>query len=220
MEHGAAELEVVVNGIASEPIRVNVWPFLLHFHIDEAAVNTLIGSLADGPLRATGAARPGSGRPLGTQHRKGGRGSPRFDRERGARAPATRQRGASQPPASRPLRRRDRTLARRNKSGRDPLNRCRPARGGRATERRAAGDAARRCGARSRWLAQVRGHSPTPNDVAGPKGQTATRSSPPQLASDASPTVGVKAEPPATTCGGWLKSKEKCEALIESWRRL
>jgi hypothetical protein len=54
MEHGAAELEVVVNGIASEPIRVNVWPFLLHFHIDEAAVNTLIGSLADGPLWVLG----------------------------------------------------------------------------------------------------------------------------------------------------------------------
>ena len=54
MEHGAAELEVVVNGIPSEPIRVNVWPFLLHFHIDEAAVNTLIGSLADGPLWVLG----------------------------------------------------------------------------------------------------------------------------------------------------------------------
>jgi hypothetical protein len=54
MEHGAAELEVVVNGIASEPIRVHVWPFLLHFHIDEAAVNTLIGSLADGPLWVLG----------------------------------------------------------------------------------------------------------------------------------------------------------------------
>ena len=54
MEHGPAELEVVVNGIASEPIRVSVWPFLLHFHIDEAAVNTLIGSLADGPLWVLG----------------------------------------------------------------------------------------------------------------------------------------------------------------------
>jgi hypothetical protein len=54
MEHGRAELEVVVNGIPSEPIRVTVWPFLLHFHVDEEAVNTLIGSLADGPLWVLG----------------------------------------------------------------------------------------------------------------------------------------------------------------------
>jgi hypothetical protein len=54
MEHGEAELEVVVNGIASEPIGVVVWPFLLHFNVDEEAVNTLIGSLADGPLWVLG----------------------------------------------------------------------------------------------------------------------------------------------------------------------
>jgi hypothetical protein len=54
MEHGEAELEVVVNGIASEPIAVAVWPFLLHFNVDEEAVNTLIGSLADGPLWVLG----------------------------------------------------------------------------------------------------------------------------------------------------------------------
>ncbi len=54
MEHGEAELEVVANGIPSAPIRVGVWPFLLHFHIDEAMVNILIGSLADGPLWVLG----------------------------------------------------------------------------------------------------------------------------------------------------------------------
>jgi hypothetical protein len=54
MEQGEAELEVVVNGIASEAVRVNVGPFLLHFHLDEAAVNQLIGSLADGPLWVLG----------------------------------------------------------------------------------------------------------------------------------------------------------------------
>jgi hypothetical protein len=40
--------------IASEPIEVTVWPFLLHFNVDEEAVNTLIGSLADGPLWVLG----------------------------------------------------------------------------------------------------------------------------------------------------------------------
>ncbi len=54
MEHGEGELEVVVNGIASEPVGVTVWPFLLHFNVDEEAVNTLIGSLADGPLWVLG----------------------------------------------------------------------------------------------------------------------------------------------------------------------
>jgi hypothetical protein len=54
MEHGKAELQVVTNGIASKPVKVTVWPFLLHFHVDEAMVNTLIGSLADGPLWVLG----------------------------------------------------------------------------------------------------------------------------------------------------------------------
>lgn len=54
MEHGKAELQVVVNGIASKPVHVTVWPFLLHFHFDETMVNTLIGSLADGPLWVLG----------------------------------------------------------------------------------------------------------------------------------------------------------------------
>jgi hypothetical protein len=54
METGRAELEVVVNGIPSEPIRVHVGPFRLHFPFDEAMVNSLIGSLADGPLWVLG----------------------------------------------------------------------------------------------------------------------------------------------------------------------
>jgi hypothetical protein len=54
MEHGKAELEVVTNGIPSKPIKVGVGPFLLHFNVDEAMVNTLIGSLADGPLWVLG----------------------------------------------------------------------------------------------------------------------------------------------------------------------
>ena len=54
MEHGRARLEVVVNGIPSEPVDVVVGPFLLHFNVDEAMVNTLIGSLADGPLWVLG----------------------------------------------------------------------------------------------------------------------------------------------------------------------
>jgi hypothetical protein len=54
MEHGRAELEVVTNGIASLPLEVDVDAFLLHFQVDEAMVNTLIGSLADGPLWVLG----------------------------------------------------------------------------------------------------------------------------------------------------------------------
>jgi hypothetical protein len=54
MEHGAAELEVVTNGIPSLPVAVTVGPFMLHFQVDEAMVNTLIGSLADGPLWVLG----------------------------------------------------------------------------------------------------------------------------------------------------------------------
>ena len=54
MEHGRAQLEVVVNGIPSEPVDVFVGPFLLHFNVDEAMVNILIGSLADGPLWVLG----------------------------------------------------------------------------------------------------------------------------------------------------------------------
>lgn len=55
IEHGEAELEVVANGIPSKPIAVAVGPFLLHFNVDEAMVNILIGSLADdGPLWVLG----------------------------------------------------------------------------------------------------------------------------------------------------------------------
>src|SRR5439155_22867386 len=54
VEHGRAQLEVVVNGIPSEPVEVVVGPFLLHFNVDEAMVNILIGSLADGPLWVLG----------------------------------------------------------------------------------------------------------------------------------------------------------------------
>ncbi|HEX6539707.1 MAG TPA: kelch repeat-containing protein [Candidatus Dormibacteraeota bacterium] len=47
---GSYRLCLVANGISSECVPVTVVPFLLHLPINEALVNRLIGSLADGPL--------------------------------------------------------------------------------------------------------------------------------------------------------------------------
>jgi len=52
IDQGASELTVVANGISSAAVSVEVAPFLFHVPIDEAMVNFLIGSLADGPLWA------------------------------------------------------------------------------------------------------------------------------------------------------------------------
>lgn len=51
---GPADLVVVANGIASEPVDITVIPWRLVFPFDEALVNRLIGSLADGPLWVLG----------------------------------------------------------------------------------------------------------------------------------------------------------------------
>ncbi len=47
---GVSELTVIANGISSPPCSLNVSSFHLPFPLDEAMVNFLIGSLADGPL--------------------------------------------------------------------------------------------------------------------------------------------------------------------------
>src|SRR5216684_941875 len=52
--HGKADLVVIANGIASEPIDVRIRPWRLHFPFDEAMYNNLIGRLADGPLWVLG----------------------------------------------------------------------------------------------------------------------------------------------------------------------
>ena len=52
--HGKADLVVIANGIASEPVDVRIRPWRLHFPFDEAMYNNLIGSLADGPLWVLG----------------------------------------------------------------------------------------------------------------------------------------------------------------------
>jgi len=52
--HGNADLVVIANGIASEPVDVTVGPWIIHFPINEGLVNRLIGSLADGPLWVLG----------------------------------------------------------------------------------------------------------------------------------------------------------------------
>ena len=52
--HGKADLVVIANGIASEAVDVRIRPWRLHFPFDEAMYNTLIGSLADGPLWVLG----------------------------------------------------------------------------------------------------------------------------------------------------------------------
>jgi hypothetical protein len=54
METGSSELCVITNGICSNCVTVMVNPFRLHFSVDEAMVNRLIGSLADGPLWVLG----------------------------------------------------------------------------------------------------------------------------------------------------------------------
>jgi hypothetical protein len=54
IETGKAELCVIANGIASECVPVYVGKFSLHFPVDAEMVNTLIGSLADGPLWVLG----------------------------------------------------------------------------------------------------------------------------------------------------------------------
>lgn len=51
---GPTELCVVANGIVSDCVTVNVAPFIWHWPFDEAMVNVLIGSLADGPLWVLG----------------------------------------------------------------------------------------------------------------------------------------------------------------------
>jgi len=52
--HGKADLVVIANGIASDPVDITVGPWLLHFPVNEGLVNRLIGSLADGPLWVLG----------------------------------------------------------------------------------------------------------------------------------------------------------------------
>ncbi len=53
-ELGFSEVCVVANGIASECVRVDIAPWYLRIPITEGLVNTLIGSLADGPLWVLG----------------------------------------------------------------------------------------------------------------------------------------------------------------------
>ncbi|HLY97797.1 MAG TPA: hypothetical protein VKT33_01905, partial [Candidatus Angelobacter sp.] len=50
VKSGPAELCVIANGISSQCVSVHVGRFHLHVQINEAMVNQLIGSLADGPL--------------------------------------------------------------------------------------------------------------------------------------------------------------------------
>lgn len=51
---GPADLVVIANGIASEPVDVTVVPWRLNFPVNEGLVNNIIGSLADGPLWVLG----------------------------------------------------------------------------------------------------------------------------------------------------------------------
>lgn len=51
---GKADLVLIANGIASEPVDVTIGPWLIHFPVNEGLVNRLIGSLADGPLWVLG----------------------------------------------------------------------------------------------------------------------------------------------------------------------
>jgi len=51
---GKADLVVIANGIASEPVDIVVIPWRLFFPFNEALVNRLIGSLADRPLWVLG----------------------------------------------------------------------------------------------------------------------------------------------------------------------
>ena len=55
MPAGPSELVVVANGIASDPHRVTVYPWIFRWPIfDDALYQRLVGSLADGPLWALG----------------------------------------------------------------------------------------------------------------------------------------------------------------------
>lgn len=49
---GSYRLSVIANGIESDAVSVEVYPFVIYAPITEAMVNFLIGSLADGPLWA------------------------------------------------------------------------------------------------------------------------------------------------------------------------
>jgi hypothetical protein len=73
-ELGGSELCVVVNGIASECIKVNITEWHLRIPITEGLVNRLIGSLADGPLWVLGpdgpVPVPGPGDPWAENIRK------------------------------------------------------------------------------------------------------------------------------------------------------
>ena len=94
--------------IASEPVEVIVWPFLLHFHVDEEAVDTLIGSLADGPLWVLGPTT-GAGRPWGPKIGKEAEAA-RDSIVSGSETTTARERGRNPARSGRPLRRKDRAL--------------------------------------------------------------------------------------------------------------
>lgn len=51
---GPADIVVIANGIASEPVDVTIGPWLIQVPINAGLVNRLIGSLADGPLWVLG----------------------------------------------------------------------------------------------------------------------------------------------------------------------
>jgi hypothetical protein len=71
--NGSAELEVVANGIASQPVPVTVGEYRIQFRPDEEMVNRLIGSLADGPLWVLGPDGPHPVDPWGPDIEKAAR---------------------------------------------------------------------------------------------------------------------------------------------------
>jgi hypothetical protein len=70
VELGDAEIYVVANGIASAPVCVNVWRWIIWWPFDELMVNRLIGSLADGPLYVLGPNGPVPVDPWGPKYLK------------------------------------------------------------------------------------------------------------------------------------------------------
>jgi hypothetical protein len=70
---GPTQLCVIANGIVSDCVTINVLPWIWHWPFDEAMVNVLIGSLADGPLWVLGPHGPVPVDPWGPEIAKGAR---------------------------------------------------------------------------------------------------------------------------------------------------
>ena len=67
---GDSEIYVVANGISSHPVYVDIWRRLIVWPFDDAMVNRLIGSLADGPLWVLGPNGPVPVDPWGPKYKK------------------------------------------------------------------------------------------------------------------------------------------------------